>query len=395
METVDLVRAITLERRENTVEFRQVALRVLEGRGAVLSEYVDSVSVRRNDGEEQPVAIQEALAGLQSDLDPWDALIFTSCLGDVLGLQRQTHGWVAHYYGGDRYGGSFLLQGPEQARKVLSLFLELQEWTRLAGEAHHLDSWEALVDSDSRELIQTVCADLDVEGIPYIVQVPRFAPQEGETLTILVPPDQLDSAYDIIDEAEETVEDFYVLAEELAESGDLTRELEVYDNLAQTDPENPAVHYNRGSVLLELSRWEESADALVEAVGIGLKSAESDLELNPTKGSRGMGGMMGVFALLFRKATAATREDSPAAARPRYPDYIDDAHIFLERLLGKLPGSKKILHCLASIARLRNDTAAAEMRYRRILELDPEDQVAYFNLGYLHSEKGSATGSDT
>ncbi|HIM57156.1 MAG TPA: tetratricopeptide repeat protein, partial [Candidatus Latescibacteria bacterium] len=49
----------------------------------------------------------------------------------------------------------------------------------------------------------------------------------------------------------------------------------------------------------------------------------------------------------------------------------------------------KILHCLASIARLRNDAGTAEAHYRRILEIDPDDQIAYFNLGFLHSERGS------
>ncbi len=98
---------------------------------------------------------------------------------------------------------------------------------------------------------------------------------------------------------------------------------------------------------------------------------------------------MGMYALLLRKVTSAAREEETPAPRPRYPDHIDDADIFLQRLLERLPGNLKILHCLASIARLRNDAGSAAARYRRILEIDPDDQIAYFNLGYLHSERGS------
>ena len=389
MEEEELVRAATVERGENTVEFHEAALRELDRRGTPLAVRLDRAKVRRNDGEDQSFPIREAIAHLKIDLAPWDALLFTSCLGDTLVLQKEPRLWVAHHYEGDAYGGSFLLESAERARGVLSLFLHLENWIDSAGQLHHLDNWEPLIDSDSRELLQTICADLDEEGIPYILQVPRFAPDDAKSMTLLISPEDIDAANDLTDETEEAVEDLYLQAEELAETGNRHQELEVYDILAGTDPENAAVHYNRGSVLLELQRWEQAADSLVEAVALGLKSAEANLELNPRKGSRGPGGMMGMYALLLRKVTSAAREEETPAPHPRYPDHIDDADIFLQRLLERLPGNLKILHCLASIARLRNDAGTAEAHYRRILEIDPDDQTAYFNLGYLHSERGS------
>jgi tetratricopeptide (TPR) repeat protein len=386
MRVEELVRAVTVERGENTVQFREVALRELDRRGTGLAVHLDRAKVRRNDGEEGFVPIREALAYLSTDLAPWDALLFTSCLGDTFVVQRGARHWVAHHYEGDGYGGSFLVENAERAGEILSLFLRLENWADQAGQRHHLDSWEPLVNSDSRELLQTVCADLDGEGIPYIIQVPRFAPDSAESMTLLVSPEDIDEANDLIDETEEAVEDLYVQAEELAETQNRAQELEVYEILAGTDPDNPAVHYNRGGVLLELERWEQAADSLVEAVALGLKTVESNLELNPQKESRGLGGVMEIYALLLRKVTSAALQES-AAPSPRYPDHIDDADILLQRLLERLPESLKILHCLASIARLRNDADTAEARYRRILEIDPDDQVAYFNLGYLHSEK--------
>jgi len=98
---------------------------------------------------------------------------------------------------------------------------------------------------------------------------------------------------------------------------------------------------------------------------------------------------MGIFALLLRRTAAPPKEERPA---PRYPDFIDDAGMLLERLSGQLRKNTKVLHCLAAIARMKNDAKRAEAYWRRVLELDPDDKVAYFNLGYLHSEKGGERG---
>ena len=78
----------------------------------------------------------------------------------------------------------------------------------------------------------------------------------------------------------------------------------------------------------------------------------------------------------------------------RYPDFLDDAELLLEQLEQQLPDHLKLLHCLGAIARMKNDIGGAQTRYRRILELDPDDQVAYFNLGYLHSERGGSGDGD-
>ena len=98
-----------------------------------------------------------------------------------------------------------------------------------------------------------------------------------------------------------------------------------------------------------------------------------------------------MVALLFRKITEAPRDQETGAA-VRYPDYIDDAEILLVQLEQRLPDHIKLLHCLAAIARMKNDTENARVRYQRILELNPDDEVAYFNLGYLHSERGGEDG---
>jgi len=379
----ELLRAVTVDRHENSDRFYQIALGVLEKRGMSLQQHVDRVRVRLDDGEESTVSVEAALLRLQEELALWQSLVFTNCLDDVFVLQRELRGWTAHHYADEAYGQSYFVGVSDRARDLLALFLRLEDWTHLAGEGHHLDNWITVAASDSPELIQRAATDLDAADIPHTVQTSVFFPGGEDAMAVRVPPEFSGEADDLLDEADESVEDLYEQAEDMARQGNLTGELEIYDTLVTEDPENPAVRYNRGNVLLELRQPEAAADCLIEAVALGMKSVKPDLHPG---GGRGLTGLTGIIGALFRKLSSAP-EDRPSP--PRYPDFIDDAEMLLDQLSGQLPTSTKVLHCLAAIARLRNDAAAAEARYRRILELNPEDKVAYFNLGYLHSEQGS------
>ena len=379
----ELLRAVTVDRHQNSDAFHQVALRVLDDRGLTLEQRLDRARVRLDDGEESVVPVDDALLRLQDELDLWQALVYTDCLGDVLVLQRERGGWTAHHYADEVYGLSYFVGASDRTRDMLARFLHLEDWSHLAGEGHRLDNWTVVTASDSAELIQRVAEDLDAADIPYTVQSSVFFPGGEDAMAVRVPPEHAGEAHDLLDEAEESIEDLYEQAEEMARLGNTTGELKIYDALVVEDPENPAVFYNRGSVLLELRQPEAAAECLIEVVALGLRSVKPDLGPG---GARGLSGLTGIIGLVFRKLVT-TREPRPPA--PRYPDFIDDAQMLLDQLSGQLPGNTKVLHCLAAIARLKNDAAAAETRYRRILELDPEDKVAYFNLGYLHSEQGS------
>ncbi|MFH1566971.1 MAG: tetratricopeptide repeat protein [Gemmatimonadota bacterium] len=384
---LELVRALTLERDQNSARFLELGGAELERRGATLQQRLDRVVVRLDDGPEETVAIEAALRRLDGEVPLWSSLVCGNCLGEVMVLQRERRQWVIHHYAEERYGHSYLFPGRGPARDVLALFLRLESWRPMAGEPQNLDDWQTVSASETVDLIETVTEDLDEAEIPHVVQTPLFVPGEDSEWAVRVPAEWLDEAYEVLDQAEEDLVDLYEEVASLYPSGDRRRELELYDLLAQEDPDNPAVHYNRANVLLELRRPEEAADALVEAVALGLDQVQPDLELEDRRGG-GLGGFMGIFAVLLRRTAAP----APASPAPRYPDFIDDAELLLERLAQQLRRSTRILHCLAAIARLHNDAARAEELWRRVLELDPDDRVAYFNLGYLHSERGEGDG---
>ena len=380
----ELLLAATLGRGENSPRFRDEALRHLERRGIDLDELTGRARVRVDDGEAQTLPAARAVE-LLGHAEPWQTLSFVSCVGDSLLVQREPRQWWCHFYDGDTYRGSFRCERGEEVAGVLRPFLNLEPWDGGAGELQRLDDWSLLIDSDAVDFIESIALDLDDAGIPHTVRTPLLAggdgeEEDGEVYAVLVPRPHFGEAIDAIDEVEETIVDLYEEAEELAARGNLSAELEVYDQLVETDPENHAVFYNRGHILLELGRWEEAAAALIEAVSLGMQRVDKSLQPEE-RGAAGIGGLAGLLAFLLRREVAVP-------SGPGYPDFIDDSEMLLERLLQRLPESVEILHCLAAIARLKNRREAAEAHYRRVLEIDPEDKVAWFNLGYMHSEKG-------
>ena len=383
MEVSELVRALTLEKDENSAKFCQLATQALEARGVELADFLDRVTVGLNDGEEESASRAEALIRLDLDLGLWDALVFVNCIGNAMVVQREVARWVVHAYTGESYSQSFFVDSRGALKDTVATFLHLEP-VGPGVEGCRLDDWQVILESDSKQLVQNVTADLEAEAIPHTVQTPLFSGDDSGYLRVLVHPDELEAAFDVLDGSEETVEDLHERAVELAATGDRKLELELYDSLTAEDPENPAVFYNRGSVLIELGRYDEAVDSLCEAVAIGLKSVEKQVEVSGE--GAGLGGLFGLVALLLRPRIQPGGETEKRQAR--YPDYIDDAEMLLGDLEQRLPHNVKLLHGLASIARMKNNAAAAETLYRRILELDPDDRVAYFNLGYLHSESG-------
>jgi len=382
MTDVELALSLTVERDQNSAQYWQLAQAELEGRGHTLEGFIDRVTVRLDDTPPETVSVEQALQCLDGEVPLWSSLVCANCLGEFLVLQRERRQWVVHHYTADQYGHSYLFPGRGPVREVLAPFLKLEDWRPLAGHPQNLDNWQTVAASETLDLIEVVTEDLDEAEVPHAVQTPLFTPGGEGDWAVRVPEEWLDEANEVIEEAEEELVDLHDKAMELYEIGDARRELEVYDLLKQEDPDNPAVHYNRGNLLLEQRRPEEAADALVEAVSLGLEQVKPSLDPG---GRGGIGGIMGIVSLLLRRAAAPPKEEPRP---PRYPDFIDDAEMLLERLSGQLPGNTKVFHCLAAIARMKNDAEAAERYWRRVLELDPDDEVAYFNLGYLHSEKG-------
>ena len=375
----ELVMALTKNRIENDAQFLEQAQRHFEERGTPLAEYIDRIHVRVGDSTQHLLSIQKSVT-LLDHTEPWQILSFLNCLDDSLIVQRESTKWCCHFYDSDNYRGSFFESDNKTISTILTAFLHLEPWMDMIDKIHQLDDWKLVfsVHSDDIDSISSLVRDLNDARITHTVKSPLFVKKEDDPgYSILVPSQDIEAAYQVIEELEASVEDLYKKAETLAESGNLMSELEVYDLLKQTDPENFAVLYNRGQILRELGRNEEAANSLIEAASLGLQKTEPSV-VPEQRSPQGLGSVTGLLAFAFGRPNRQLA----------YPDYLIDCEILLEELLQRLGGNIDTFHCLASIANVRNNRGKAEEYYRRILEIDPDDQVAYFNLGYLHSEKG-------
>ena len=396
MSVPELVRSLTVETGRFSEEFRQAAKKELAQRGTSLEECRDQIEGCFNNGGTVSCTIEQALARLD-ETPLWTAWTFSNFLKEEsLVLQRENLGWTVHHYRENEYARSFFIQKENGARELLAKFLRLEDWEDLVVQEYDLDKWQALVKTKAFRYVRKVEGELYKAGIPYTVQPPLFSRDPKGRLAVLVPDEGMDAGCEVLAEIEKQVGELYRRAEELAERGEPEKELEIYELLAEIVPDKPEVPYNRGSVLFELGRCAAAADSFIEAVSLGMDEAGMEVSFNPARGRPGvgraiggMGRMFGQFgALLGLVGLLFDRSRPEKEAVPEYPDFVDDAEMFLLRILDKMPEETRILHCLAAISRLRNDLEGAEERYRRILAVDPEDGNALLHLNHLRVAAG-------
>jgi len=150
--------------------------------------------------------------------------------------------------------------------------------------------------------------------------------------------------------------------------------------LMQLVPTNPAVHYNRGQMLLELGRVDAAVEALGEAIVLGLPEIPDQMKLNAKRG--GLSRMAGSVNPLLSLVVLTQQTDRPKDTPIEYPDYIDDCEMLLGRVLAQHSHHIPTRHCLATIAELKGDVAVAKRYYGEILERDETDEAARANLAY-------------
>lgn len=148
-------------------------------------------------------------------------------------------------------------------------------------------------------------------------------------------------------------------AEQHRQSGNPAAALVSLDRAAEDFPDRPLLHFNRGSVLAELDRYEEAAEAL--RAGLALDPAHAEARLTLAK-------------VLVR----AHRFEEALAHVNRYTALVGD-------VLQGFDG-----HYVRGLALRRLDRfAEAELELRRAAEISPGHADALFNLGAVLDQRGS------
>jgi len=375
MSDQELVRTLTIERENFDEAFYGVAESEREKRALSIADFINDVHIAQDDEEGTSCTIDDALAKIHVDISLWSILTVTNCLDDVWVIQREYKRWIVHHYTDDEYLASVFYDSEAQLKSTLRHFLSLEFWT--AEEIHDLNTWKPVFQSRSPAFLIKIISD--VGDILHTVKTPMFSRDRKGQLALLVHPEFEKQAQEIVTESHNKLEQLYDQAEHLAEVGDWEQELRIYDILSEFVPDNLAVHYNRGSVLVELDRLDEAGDSFIEAIILGLPEVQDRVDFKARRG--GLGSIAGRVNPLLSLVVLSQQNNKPDAVH--YPDYIDDVEMFLLKIQKQRPQNVRVLHGLAIIAEQKNEIAIAIQYYRDILVLDENHEAARTQLAYL------------
>lgn len=367
----ELVRTLTIDRENFQETFLVIAESEREKRALSIEAFIDDVHLSLNDAEGASCTIDQALAKVHSDISLWSIITLTNCMEDAWVIQREVSRWLVHHYVEEGYATSFFFDATEQLQSTLRRFLSLELWT--VDVSHDLNTWKPVFQSRSPAFLNKII--LELGDILHTVKTPLFSQDQKGQLVLLVHPEFEKQAQEIVAENHTKIEQLYDRAEHLAETENAERELRIYDILSELVPDNLAVHYNRGNILLEQERLDEATESLIEAIVLGLPEIMDKVDLKPRRG----GGVAGSVNPLLNLLVASQTNNEPL----RYPDYIDDVEILLQRIREQRPENTRILHGLAIIAEQKNDIAVACQHYRDMLAIDPQNKAAQIHLAYL------------
>lgn len=367
----ELVRTLTIDRDNFQKTFLVIAESEREKRALSIENFIDDVHLAQNDEEGASCTIDQALAKVHLDIPLWSILTITNCLEDAWVIQREFSQWLVHHYVEDGYTTSFFFDNTEKLRSTLRRFLSLEFWS--VDVSYDLNTWKPIFQSRSPAFLNKIISELG--DISHTVKTPLFSQDQKGQLVLLVHPEFEKQAQEIVDNNHTKIEQLYDRAEYLAKTKNSEQELRIYDILSELVPDNLAVHYNRGNVLIELDRSDEAVESLIEAIVLGLPEIGDKIDLKPRRGSGVAGSVNPLLSLV-----ALSQENNEQL---HYPDYIDDVEILLHHIREQRPRNTRILHGLAIIAEQKNDIAVAGQHYRDMLAIDPQNKAAQTHLAYL------------
>ena len=367
----ELVRTLTIDRENFQETFLVIAESEREKRALSIETFLDDIHLAQNDEAGESCTIDQVLAKVHSDIPLWSILTITNCLEDIWVIQREFSQWLVHHYVEDGYLTSFFFATTEQLKSTLRRFLSLELWA--VDVSHDLNTWKPIFQSRSPAFLNKIISELG--DISHTVKTPLFSRDQKNQLVLLVHPEFEKQAQEIADKNHTKIEQLYDRAEHLAETENSEQELRIYDILSELVPDNLAVHYNRGNVLIELDRLDEAAESLIEAIVLGLPEIGDKIDLKPRRGS----GVAGSVNPLLHLVGLSQENNEPL----HHPDYIDDVEILMLHIREQRPKNTRILHGLAIIAEQKNDIAVARQHYRDILAIDPQNKAAQTHLAYL------------
>lgn len=342
----DLVKLVVRDDQQYPPEFVKLAAEELAKRAINVEE---GIIAQLN---QQPVFIStldEALSKLNSPQFLFDVWAFTNYLKETIFFQKTATFWLFHYIPEKEYTESCFVDSLDQAEMILRSFLSLKDWE--LDEDKFIDHWEILRTASENDSIVVFANVLDHVRIPFMSgraeqwhfnAVFGTAHNQAE-FVLFVPEIYLAKANQALEEMQAMIDDLYRQLEETESQNDSGKELEIYNKLARLTRDDSVVFYNQGLLLLNQGKYQTAADAAIKATEIMLEQHKNAAELA-------------------------------------------DCDILLNNILEKLPENVALLHCLAVVSSITNETEKTIEWYTKILAIHPADSAAHLNIGYLYYE---------
>jgi len=367
MSDLELVLSITREREDYHEPFHEYAEAELKGRGISLSDFLNGAALAAGLDDPEVGTIDQVANHFTPDIASWELFVVTNCLDETIAVQKEVDGWSIHEYEDGAYTCSYFV--PEAAEEVRR-FLELAP--PLEVDVFNLDEWMALEQSKSPVYIRRLISELNEADVSSTVQPPVMLGDPDGPYTLRVPGNRLKAGQDALVRVAEGILGLHRRAETLAEGEDRKSELELYDLLVELEPGNYIVWYNRGVVRLEMDRKDDAANDFLEAATLLMVGGGDVRSLIPKRSAGGLlGSVMG----------------TGKSEAPRIPDALPDVELRLIEILTEHPARLDIIECLAGITRSADRWDDSAGYCKRILEIDPDNEMAKAVLASLPMEE--------
>jgi len=353
IEDIELIKIHYREQAKYEANFLDAVQKELKRRKNRIKELINQIQIRYNYSEPQTGTIDEARSKLTQALDCWDVYYFTIILNETLLIQHIYFAWVVHVFDTEYFSYSFINDDATKFDQIFTKFLKLEDWE--SEVTNQITDWEELVQLDSYNVAENLIQALVAEEIPFSVKKPDFPHfnaiygtyYEASKIIIVVPESHREHALQIVEKIQSRIEQLQEALIIAEDNHNYQRQIEIYSELEKFMSDDAVLFFNKGSLFYELGQFEAAAEALIHSLNIQVENSQT-IEL-------------------------------------------DEIQTLLQEISEKFPEKIEILHALAVLARIEEDTASEMDYYQQILKINSTDSIAHLNLGYLnyHQEDGN------
>jgi tetratricopeptide (TPR) repeat protein len=343
----ELIETLALERGSYTDDFCQIAFQELKQR----KYEFNSAQISLNNKDETTLPNAQALEKVSEDISYLDTWFCTNSLTETLLILKGFSYWEMHHVFSMKCRKTFFIESFSKVKEILEKFLNLEIWDEEIEQEYHIDEWTMFITTSSYDYTRKEAERLSHLGILYAVEtealanyVDFYTPFSKASFTLFIPYEYHEVAEGILEEDKVRIDALY---ERLSETKEPEKELEIYNELIELDPDDAMAFHNRGVLLYERENYKEATESFIQSASLIMTFHES--------------------------------EDIAEEA----DEILGESENALQNVIEKDSENLDALHTLASISWYRGELSHAKEFYEKILSIKPDDEIAKENISNL------------